>query len=443
MDAWIWPLALLVSALVITTYWRGFRRRLHHDRHRLAEARQLGFDKPRGQYPHIDASACIGCGTCVDVCPEGDVLGMVGGQAVVVNGARCIGIALCELACPVGAIEVGLGDVKGREDLPLLDEDRQTSVPGLYIAGELGGLSLVRNAIRQGREIVHHLAGRSTAARPDAVDHALVVVGAGPAGLSAALAATESGLDYVVLEQEESFGGTVLHYPRRKLVHTQPVELPLYGEVAEGEHSREDMLELFDGLFRRYGLNIDFGRRVTAIRKTDETFEVVTSVQTYRAACVLLALGRRGSPRKLGVPGEELAKVMYQVRDAEEYQGQRILCVGGGDSAVEAAMGLGRQPGNEVWLSYRRERFGRIKRKNDERLAAEVEAGNVRLVLPSTVREIRPQEVVLDVAGEPRVLANDWVFVFAGGEPPFPLLREAGVLFGADPPGATGPVSLS
>jgi thioredoxin reductase/NAD-dependent dihydropyrimidine dehydrogenase PreA subunit len=431
MDDWIWALALGASLLVVGGYWVVFRRRLKLDRARLEEAQQLGFDKPRGQYPHIDPALCIGCGSCVSVCPEGDVLGMVGGQAVVVNGARCIGIAACEDACPVGAIEVGLGQVKGRADLPVLDEHRQSTVPGLYIAGELGGLSLVRNAIRQGREIVHHIADQaSTGGDARALD--LLVVGAGPAGLSAALAATERGLDYTVVEQEESFGGTVMHYPRRKLVHTQPIELPLGGNLAPGEHLKEDMLALFEDLYRRFGLNIDFSRKVTSIRKQDGLFEVDSVGGSYRARNVLLALGRRGTPRRLGVPGEELGKVMYQVRDAAEYQNQRILCVGGGDSAVEAAMGLGRQPGNEVWISYRRERFGRIKRRNDERLGAEVEAGRVRLLLPSTVREIHETSVVLESAGATRSLTNDYVFVFAGGEPPYPLLREAGVLFGVD-----------
>ncbi|MDX1383965.1 MAG: NAD(P)-binding domain-containing protein, partial [Thermoanaerobaculia bacterium] len=373
---------------------------------------------------------CIGCGACVAACPEGDVLGMVGGQAVIVNGSRCIGIAACEPACPVGAVRVGLGDVHGREDLPVLDEHRQSSVPGLFVVGELGGLSLVRNAIEQGRETVEHVARRLAESGPPEGRHDLVIVGAGPSGLAAALAATEARLDYVVLEQAESLGGTISHYPRRKLVQTQPARIPLWGELAAGEHTKEELLELFTDLHRRYRLRIDFDRRVTGVVREKEGFRVDTGGGSYAARYVMLALGRRGTPRRLGVPGEELSKVAYQVRDAEQYRHRRILCVGGGDSAVEAALGLGSQPGNEVTLSYRRDRFGRIKRKNEERLELAVAEGRVRLLVPSNVREIRPDTVALDHAGNPTILPNDDVFILVGGLPPFAMLREMGIRFG-------------
>lgn len=222
----LWSASLALVALIVFPYLLRFRRRVRLDRERKEEAAALGIDKPAAQFPYIDPAHCIGCGACVRACPEGDVLGIVGGTAVVVNGLRCVGHARCEAACPVGAITVGLGDLRSREDVPLLDESGQTTVPGVYVVGELGGLSLVRNAVFQGRKIAEQIAAAAPAASADPGVLDLAVVGAGPAGLSAGLTASHAGLSYVVLEREPTLGGSLLHYPRRKMVLTQPVELP-------------------------------------------------------------------------------------------------------------------------------------------------------------------------------------------------------------------------
>ena len=150
-DSLVWTLSLVVAAAIVLPYGLSFRKRGHRDRERKAEAAKLGIDKPTAQFPFVDPGRCIGCGTCVDACPEHDVLGIVGGTAVVVNGLKCVGHGKCEEACPVGAIEVGLGDLRSREDIPLLDPWQETSVPGLFVAGELGGLALVKNAMGQGQ----------------------------------------------------------------------------------------------------------------------------------------------------------------------------------------------------------------------------------------------------------------------------------------------------
>jgi thioredoxin reductase len=390
------------------------------------------------QYPFIDRERCIGCGTCVTVCPEGDVLGIVGGVAVVINGLRCVGHALCEEACPVGSIEVGLGDLESRSDIPQLDEHHETNVPGLFIAGELGGLSLIRNAIEQGERAVEHIAERIHR-RPRGVSRELldlVIVGAGPAGLSAALAARRHGLSHLVLEKEDGFGGTLLHYPRRKLVLTRPVELPLAGRLRRSEYTKEELLELLTETVERFEVPLRFGERVVDIRRggagsgLGDGFIVTATSGRFLSRFVLLALGRRGTPRKLGVRGEELSKVMYQLRDAESYRGERVLVVGGGDSAVEAAMGLAHQPGTTVALSYRKPRFFRIKKKNQERLEKLVAAGKILPLTSSEVLEIEPRRVRLRVEGGEVSLSNDYVFVFIGGEPPFPLLERAGVGWG-------------
>ncbi len=442
----IWGNALALTAAVVFGYVYSVRRRGRLDHERMEEARRLGIDTPKGQYPYIDPDVCIGCGGCVSACPEGDVMGMVGGLATVVHGMRCIGIGQCAKACPLGGIELRVGSLKGRADVPVMDDERETNVPGIYVAGELGGLALIRNAVEQGRETVRSIAERlddrrsppTVSSSADVLD--LAIVGAGPSGLSAALSAVEHKLSYVVLEQENDFGGTIFQYPRRKLTHTQPVELPLYGTLKRDEYTKEELLELLSGLIDQHRIELRLGERVMAIDRTDHgTFRIRTAggvapegrnSNTFRASNVLLALGRRGTPRKLGVPGEELPKVMYQVRDAAQYRRCNVLCVGGGDSAIEAAMGLARQPGNQVAISYRKEQFFRIKKKNEERLAKLVKRGRIQLIFQSQVLEITRASARLETPDGEITIDNDFVFVLIGGIPPFKLLREIGIQFG-------------
>jgi thioredoxin reductase (NADPH) len=428
----VWGAALLIAGLIVLPYLLRFRRRVKLDRERKEEAAALGIDKPAAQFPYIDPSRCIGCGACVKACPEGEVLGVVGGTAVVVNGLKCVGHGRCEEACPVGAIQVGLGDLKSREDVPLLDDHYQTTVPGIYIVGELGGLSLVRNAAFQGRRVIEHLPRKEKT--PGILD--VAIVGAGPAGLSAGLTAATSGLSYAVFEREETLGGSLLHYPRRKMVLTQRVELPPWGALDREEYSKEVLLDLFEGLVRDHTLDVRFGESVIDIRREvqreeDGIFTLRTvRGEEVRTRAVVLALGRRGTPRKLGVPGEELSKVMYRLMDAEGYRDQKILVVGGGDSAAEAAIGLSCQTGNVVTLSYRRDKLVRLKKKNQDALDALLASGKIKPLFGSQPVEIAPDRVKLKVKEQEVELPNDWVFVFAGGVPPFDFLKKLGVRFG-------------
>ena len=427
----IWSVAALLVAVIVIPYYLSFRRRNWRDAARKTEAAKLGIDRPLAQFPYVDATSCIGCAACVTACPEGDVLGIVGGTAAVINGLRCVGHGVCETACPVGAIEVGLGDLKSRIDIPLLDPDYESSVPGLFVAGELGGLALFKNAVNQGTTVGRHIAAlarRTPRVSPDAFD--VVVVGGGPAGVSAALTALEHGLRAVVLEQEQHLGGTVLHYPRRKLVLVQRVDLPLDTHLEDAEYTKETLLELLERLITQARLPVRFGQRVTDVRRDSGLFTVTTGESAIQARFVVLALGRRGTPRKLNVPGEELPKVMYKLIDAESYNDQRILVVGGGDSAVEAAIGLARQSGNEVTLSYRKDRLVRIKQKNEQRFNRLVGAGKVKLVFSSEVTEILPAAVRLRTPGGSVEIRNDYVFIFAGGDPPIGLLNKIGLQFG-------------
>jgi len=410
----------------------------HHRREAAAKAaaRKAGLhsDGPVGRHPHIDTDWCIGCAACVTACPEGDVLAVIGGKAALINGHKCIGHELCAEACPVGAIEIVMAPPSMTADLPALTIELETSVPNVFVAGELGGLALIKNAINQGRECIDHLAARmpELRRRPDAhqpmVD--VAIIGAGPAGLAASLRAKELGLEFLTLESE-SLGGTVAKYPRQKLVMTSPVEFPGYGKFKKLEISKEDLLEFWISAVKRAGISIREQEPVSRIEPTAPgRFTITTAKGTYRARSVVLAIGRRGTPRKLGIPGEELAHVMYSLLDAEAYTGKKILVVGGGDSAVEAAMGLALQPGNRVALSYRRDGFSRLKERNTQRIAEAMAKGKLEVIFSSTPTEIRPGVTTLSVKGSSRQVPADYVWVFAGGTPPKAFLEAIGIQFG-------------
>ena len=448
---WVVVMALVITS--VSVYAVRFRRQRVLDSQRLHQTRELGMDKAAGQYPLVDAGACIGCGTCVAACPEGDVLGVVLGKAVVINGARCIGHGKCAEACPVGAIKVGLGDITKRDDIPLLDEHNQTNVPGIWIAGELSGFALINNAVEQGRRVMERIAAtggpKSTASGGNSGGGVLnggepndgvlndgvlldaLVVGAGPAGMSAGLVASEHGLSCLILDQQGA-GGTILQYPRRKLVMVQPVEIPRLGRLPRHEYSKEELLEIWEKLHSDFDLDIRTGVRVTGVVDGAGNFLVQTSAGEFRCRHLILALGRRGTPRQLNVPGEDFAKVAYKLIDAEAYQGRRVLVVGGGDSAVEAAMGLAHQEGCQVTLSYRKAELMRIKQRNADRIAPLIADGTLKFLGATTVTSIHEDMVTLEGPDGPVIVPNDDVFILAGGIPPFGFLRELGVKFGGD-----------
>ncbi len=428
-------IALIVAAVIGSFFLRGYLKGLKKRDEKARESAEKGklfSGGPKAQHPHIDTTYCIGCQTCTSVCPEGDVLAMLGGKAVIVNGYKCIGHGLCAEACPVGAITMVTATPGMSADMPYLSPEFETSIPNLFIVGELGGLALIKNAVNQGRDcvdtIVEAHGSRTAAASKDIYD--VLIVGAGPAGISASLRAIEHKLNYITLERDE-IGGTVAKYPRQKLVMTSPVEFPMYGKFKKMQLSKENLLAFWDMILNRSDFNVVTGEKVEDIRKSEDgIFTVHSAHNHYRARAVVLALGRAGEPRKLGAKGEELPKVMYRLIEADHYVNKKILVVGGGDSAVEAAMGLAHQVGNEVTLSYRQERFSRIKERNVKRLDDCIKSGKVKVLFNSNPVEFTAESVILEVGESRRELPNDFVWIFAGGTPPNDFLKKIGVRFG-------------
>ncbi|MEW6510540.1 MAG: NAD(P)-binding domain-containing protein [Bacteroidota bacterium] len=419
--------AAIIIPAVVVPYVRGHRRREHAARERFEKAKIAGLHAAVSMHPHINVLSCIGCGGCVDACPEDDVLAVIDGKAVLVHGSKCVGHGLCAEACPVGAITMMMAGPGRSADLPVLNEQLETSVPNMFIAGELGGLGLIRNAINQGKKTIEVIAGRPRVKSNDAYD--VAIVGAGPAGLAAGLAAKAKNLRFVLLEQGDAGGGTILQYPRRKIVMTSPVDLPIWGKLKLTETSKENLLEIWQQIMAKARLTVNGGEKVTSIKNEGELFQLTTPKQQYRAAHVVLCLGRRGTPRKLGVPGEDLSKVTYRLIDAESYQDCDVLVVGGGDSAVEAAMGLALQGTNRVTLSYRKSEFSRLKTRNVERLDEYVKKKAITLLFNSEVKLILHKEVQIALPDGVKTLPNDYVFIFAGGEMPFEFLKSVGIRF--------------
>ncbi|MGC1451513.1 MAG: NAD(P)-binding domain-containing protein [Candidatus Sulfotelmatobacter sp.] len=423
----------IICFIFLTIYLKSLKKRETRARE-AAEKGKMYSEGPKAQHPHIDNNYCIGCATCTSVCPEGDVLAMIGGKAVIVNGHKCIGHGLCADACPVGAITMVMASPSMAADIPFLTPEFETTVPNLFIVGELGGLALIKNAVNQGRECVDTITARLKAngaapALPGVYD--LLVVGAGPGGISASLRAIENKLSYITLERDE-VGGTVAKYPRQKLVMTSPVEFPMYGKFKKLQLSKENLLAFWDMVLNRSDFNVSTGEKVEDIQRgEDGIFTVVTLTNQYRTRSVILALGKAGEPRKLGVKGEDLPKVMYRLIEADHYINKRILVIGGGDSAVEAAMGLACQTGNKVTVSYRSERFSRIKERNSKRMEEFERSGKLQVLFNSNPLEFKPESVLVEVNGKAEEIPNDFVWIFAGGTPPNAFLKKVGVGFGS------------
>ena len=388
------------------------------------ESVEAGLTEPTSLHPQIDLSLCCGSAACVTACPEHTVIGIINGKAAVVDPTACIGHGACAAACPTQAISLVFGTEKRGVELPLVSPTFETDVPGLFIAGELGGMGLIRNAINQGVQAMESIARLSGMKRGDRLD--VLIVGAGPAGFAASLAAKEKGLRYLTIEQE-TFGGTVSHFPRGKLVMTAPAKLPIIGKMQFREVEKETLLGFWNEAREKAGLELSYEEQLLGVDKDGDGFNAKTSKGTYKTRAILLAIGRRGTPRKLGVPGEESSKVIYRLADPEQFAGKRVLVVGGGDSALEAAATVAEESDAIVDLSYRGDAFGRAKRKNRTRVDAAIASGRLTVRLSSQITGITKPSVTLKTASGPIELPNDAIIVCAGGVLPTDFLKSLGI----------------
>jgi thioredoxin reductase/NAD-dependent dihydropyrimidine dehydrogenase PreA subunit len=414
--------------LIILIYvWKG-KKESEKIREKVELAKEEGRFVPQSLHPYIDLDVCIGSGACVKACPEKDILGIMDSKATVINATSCVGHGACFHACPVEAISLRIGTEQRGVDLPHVNQNYETNVKGIYIAGELGGMGLIKNSAEQGKQAVENIAKSGKPQKEGILD--LIIIGAGPAGIAGSLTAKKLGLDFLTLEQD-SLGGTVFTFPRAKIVMTNPMELPLYGKVKLYDTSKDELLDLWMNALGKNDIQIREHCKVEKITFAEnEVFKILTATgEEFLSNHVLIAIGRRGSPRKLNIPGENSKKVAYRLLEPENISGKKIMIVGGGDSAIESAMLLMEQ--NEVILSYRKDRFARIKPKNSEKINRAMTNQKLKVIFNSNLVKIDEAKVELKVQVEDgetvQQIENDLVYIFAGGELPIKFLQNAGI----------------
>lgn len=415
--------ALLFCALIVYIYLRKLRKASEKVEAKIEIAKEEGIHEPVSLHPVIDLSTCIKSGACVTACPEKDILGILKGAGTLIKASNCVGHGACFHACPVEAISLVIGTEKRGVDLPHVSESYETNVSGIYIAGELGGMGLIKNSVDQGKAAVENIV--KSGIKKDDSTYDLIIVGAGPAGISASLTAKKHGLNFLTLEQD-TLGGTVFTFPRSKIVMTAPMDLPLYGKVKLFDTSKGELLDLWNDALSKNDITIREKTKVEAIEPENGHFKLSTlKGEVFKTKHVLLAIGRRGTPRKLNVPGELSEKVAYRLLEPENIQGKKVVVVGGGDSAIESALLLAEE--NQVILSYRKDKFSRLKPKNRTKILEAIEQEAIEIQYNSNLKRIEKQKVLLEKEGKEMQLENDLVYIFAGGELPTQFLQKAGV----------------
>jgi thioredoxin reductase (NADPH) len=421
----IYSFAALLCIVAVIFYLRKKSKESNIVDEKIKKAKEDGLYEPVSLHPVVDVNSCIATGACITACPEHDILGIRNGKATIINASQCIGHGACFHACPTQAISLRIGTEKRGVELPHVNQNFETNVPGIFIAGELGGMGLIKNSVEQGKQAVENIA--KAIKKNHQATYDLIIVGAGPAGISGCLNAKKHGLKFLLLEQD-TLGGTVFTFPRKKIVMTSPMDLPLVGKIKLFQTSKTELLDLWQTVMKKNDILVKENSKVESIVSVDGVFKVTTlKGDEFSTATVLLAIGRRGTPRKLNVPGEIKEKVAYRLLEPEAISGKHVIVVGGGDSAVESALLLADQ--NHVILSYRNEVFNRIKPQNSMALNKAMAEGRIEVRLGSNLLSIEDDTIVLSVGkeGEKLTLQNDLVYIFAGGELPTQFLEKAGI----------------
>ena len=417
-------LIIFVSA-VLYAYYKKNTTETKINELKINKAKEFGFHEPVSLHPVINEDICIGSGACVTACPEQDILGIVSGSGKLINASHCVGHGACFHACPVQAITLVMGTEKRGVELPHVSQNYETNIKGIYIAGELGGMGLIKNAVEQGAKAMENILRglpKNTTSKYDAI-----IVGAGPAGISASLFAAQKNKNFLTLEQD-SLGGTVFSFPRQKIVMTSPVDLPLYGKVKLHETSKSELLDLWKDVLTKNKISINENEKVLEIIKYPEYFEVITTQEKYTTSSILLSIGRRGSPRKLGIKGEDKEKVAYRLIEPELINNKKVIVVGGGDSAIESALLLAEDGSNKVTISYRAKSFNRIKPANLQKIGTAQKQNRVNIIYESNLEEIEDTQVKVKLKnGSTIAIQNDLVYIFAGGELPNKFLEKIGI----------------
>ncbi len=421
----IYSLAAILCVVAVVFYLRKKSRESRIVDEKIKKAKEDGLYEPVSLHPYVDENSCIQTGACIAACPEHDILGIRNGKATIINASQCIGHGACFHACPTQAISLRIGTEKRGVDLPHVSQTFETNVPGMFIAGELGGMGLIRNAVEQGKQAVENIA--KSLKKNHHASYDLIIIGAGPAGISGSLNAKKHGLKFLLLEQD-TLGGTVFTFPRKKIVMTAPMDLPLFGKIKLFETSKAELLDLWHTVMDKHNISVTENSKVESIVSEEGIFKISTiKGEQFTSATVLLAIGRRGTPRKLNIPGETKEKVAYRLLEPEDISGKHIIVVGGGDSAIESALLLADQ--NHVILSYRNEVFNRLKPQNSAALNTAMASDKIDVRLKSNLLSIEDETILLSGVNENEniSLKNDLVYIFAGGELPTQFLEKAGI----------------
>jgi len=427
------------------------------------------LDPNAPDYPHpvIFPERCIGCHACVDACPH-DVLAIVNGIASPVARDQCMEDTSCQVECPVNpkaCIVINTTKKIKPRPVPVRDPAFMTNVPGCYIIGDVSGTPLIKNAANEGADVIKHIVrelNNGAGPGPQAgVD--VAIIGIGPAGLSAAIAAKQFKLSYVGIEQDKVLA-TIDAYPKGKYVFFKPDSMDSRGTIAVdglGEQ-REKILDSWIGAMKTNDVVINEGESCKSVKRAEDGDYFVVQTEkglerqrvSYDARRIVLALGNRGTPMKLRLPGEEMKitldglaedKVKYKLTDPEAYKRRRIIIVGAGNSAIEAAVDLvARRQGdqitfraddeiNEVTLVIRSDMKNDLKFGNKLQVYQCIDEGKIKAYFGTAIKEIREDEVVLmnaRTSEEKLTLPNDYIFAMIGGDRPTRFLEAIGIKIG-------------